>query len=65
MDEYKTSALRAEQRAAGRERALLDACDFEGLERVYWKNLTYAPPLYGADSPGTLFDDSMTAWNLK
>lgn len=36
----------------------------EELERAYWKTLTYAPPLYGADMPGTLFTDKTTAWNL-
>jgi hypothetical protein len=36
----------------------------EELERAYWKTLTYAPPLYGADMPGSLFDDQTTAWNL-
>lgn len=36
----------------------------EELERAYWKTLTYAPPLYGADMPGSLFDDRTTAWNL-
>lgn len=36
----------------------------EELERAYWKTLTYAPPLYGADMPGSLFDDSTTTWNL-
>jgi hypothetical protein len=37
----------------------------EELERTYWKTLTYAPPLYGADLPGTLFDDNTTSWNLN
>ena len=27
------------------------------LERKYWKNVTLRPPLYGADVPGSLFDD--------
>ena len=36
----------------------------EELERIYWKTLTYAPPLYGADLPGTLFDDNTGSWNL-
>ncbi len=37
----------------------------EELERIYWKTLTYAPPLYGADLAGTLFADSMALWNLN
>ncbi|KAL2160149.1 hypothetical protein VTH06DRAFT_1804 [Thermothelomyces fergusii] len=37
----------------------------EELERIYWKTLTYAPPLYGADLPGTLFHDSVEKWNLN
>ncbi|KAI6780855.1 DNA damage-responsive transcriptional repressor-like protein [Emericellopsis cladophorae] len=37
----------------------------EELERAYWKTLTYAPPLYGADMMGTLFDDRTEAWNLN
>lgn len=37
----------------------------EELERIYWKTLTYAPPLYGADVLGTLFDDSTEDWNLN
>ncbi|KAL2155419.1 hypothetical protein VTH82DRAFT_161 [Thermothelomyces myriococcoides] len=37
----------------------------EELERIYWKTLTYAPPLYGADLPGTLFHDSVDKWNLN
>lgn len=39
-----------------------ERCD--ELERNYWKTLTYAPPLYGADMPGTLFDERTTSWNL-
>lgn len=30
--------------------------DFDELERKYWKNITYNPPIYGADVSGTLTD---------
>ncbi|KAI9742425.1 MAG: hypothetical protein M1818_003959 [Claussenomyces sp. TS43310] len=47
----------------------LDGEDFsdercEELERAYWKTLTYAPPFYGADMVGSLFDERTTTWNL-
>ncbi|XP_061094946.1 lysine-specific demethylase 4A [Conger conger] len=38
--------------------------DFEELERKYWKNLTFNPPLYGADVNGTLYDSDVTDWNI-
>ncbi|KAI1156612.1 hypothetical protein F4825DRAFT_403397 [Nemania diffusa] len=37
----------------------------EELERIYWKTLTYAPPLYGADVLGTLFNETTEDWNLN
>ena len=37
----------------------------EELERAYWKTLTYAAPLYGADMMGTLFDERTETWNLN
>uniref|UniRef100_A0A8D3CR17 [histone H3]-trimethyl-L-lysine(9) demethylase n=1 Tax=Scophthalmus maximus TaxID=52904 RepID=A0A8D3CR17_SCOMX len=38
--------------------------DFEELERKFWKNLTFNPPLYGADVSGTLYDPDVTEWNI-
>ena len=48
----------------------MDVSDFtpercEELERTYWKTLTYAQPLYGADLPGSLFSESTDLWNLN
>ncbi|KAI9697721.1 MAG: hypothetical protein M1820_007708 [Bogoriella megaspora] len=34
------------------------------LEEKYWKSLTFAPPMYGGDMPGSLFDDGTTSWNV-
>ncbi|KAG5519296.1 hypothetical protein PMAC_001921 [Pneumocystis sp. 'macacae'] len=34
------------------------------LERIYWKTITYNSPLYGADMPGSLFDESVKEWNV-
>lgn len=39
-----------------------ERCD--ELEKAYWRTLTYSDPLYGADMPGSLFDDSTTSWNV-
>ncbi|KAK2750351.1 hypothetical protein FQN57_003831 [Myotisia sp. PD_48] len=36
----------------------------EELETAYWKSLMYNNPMYGADMPGSLFDDSVTSWNV-
>jgi [histone H3]-trimethyl-L-lysine9/36 demethylase len=36
------------------------------LERAFWSSLTSNPPLYGADTPISLFDDNVPwGWNLK
>ncbi|ORY73882.1 JmjC domain, hydroxylase-domain-containing protein [Protomyces lactucae-debilis] len=36
----------------------------EELERAYWKSLTFNNPMYGADLPGSLFDDGTKDWNV-
>uniref|UniRef100_A0AAQ6AFQ5 [histone H3]-trimethyl-L-lysine(9) demethylase n=1 Tax=Amphiprion ocellaris TaxID=80972 RepID=A0AAQ6AFQ5_AMPOC len=38
--------------------------DFEELERKYWKNVTFNPPIYGADVNGTLYDPDVKEWNI-
>ncbi|GAB4817665.1 hypothetical protein N2152v2_004711 [Parachlorella kessleri] len=40
--------------------------DDECLERAFWSSVTINPPLYGADTPISLFDDQLEyGWNLK
>jgi hypothetical protein len=34
------------------------------LEEVYWKTLNYNTPMYGADMPGSLFDERTSSWNV-
>lgn len=39
--------------------------DYEDLERKYWKNLTYNPPIYGADVSGSLTDVDCKEFNIR
>ncbi|KAG5363313.1 DNA damage-responsive transcriptional repressor RPH1 [Yarrowia sp. B02] len=34
------------------------------LEKIYWKTIAYKEPMYGADMPGSLFDDKTRSWNV-
>ncbi|XP_031670563.1 lysine-specific demethylase 4A-like isoform X2 [Oncorhynchus kisutch] len=38
--------------------------NYEDLERKYWKNLTFVSPIYGADVPGSLYDEGIEEWNI-
>ncbi|KNC78407.1 hypothetical protein, variant 1, partial [Sphaeroforma arctica JP610] len=35
------------------------------MERTFWKTVTYNAPFYGADIPGSLFDEDQEVWNLN
>ncbi|RKF54635.1 hypothetical protein GcC1_210017 [Golovinomyces cichoracearum] len=37
----------------------------QDLEIAYWKHISYAPPIYGGDMPGTLFTDKTKVWDLR
>lgn len=39
--------------------------DYEDLERKYWKNITYVPPIYGADVSGSITDPEVKIWNIN
>jgi hypothetical protein len=34
------------------------------LETLYWKTMSFNQPMYAADMPGSLFDDTVTSWNV-
>uniref|UniRef100_A0A8C5EK57 [histone H3]-trimethyl-L-lysine(9) demethylase n=1 Tax=Gouania willdenowi TaxID=441366 RepID=A0A8C5EK57_GOUWI len=38
--------------------------DFEELERKYWTNVTYNPPIYGADVNGSLYEPNVKEFNI-
>lgn len=47
----------------------IDASEFDSercdqLEKAYWKSLTYAEPMYGADVMGSLFNEKLKSWNV-
>ena len=39
--------------------------DEDELERKYWKNINFCPPIYGADISGSLYDEDQTSWNIN
>lgn len=59
--EFQRMAESAEYRAPERVAQGGD----EGLERAFWSSLTINPPIYGADTPMSLFDDRAPGWNLR
>lgn len=74
FEDFKREAQLQEERglkAAKRRKKPDDKEDefdeVEELERMYWKNLAFHAPLYGADMAGTLFEEpeGPSSWNLK
>ena len=39
--------------------------DYEEIERMYWKGVSFYSPFYGADTAGTLFDVNLNQWNVS
>ena len=38
--------------------------DFDDLERKYWKQIKYLPPIYGCDVSNALSDPELKIWNI-
>lgn len=38
--------------------------DYDELERIYWKHITYGAPLYGADVSGSVSDPDLEEFNV-
>ncbi len=59
--DFRRLALSAARAPPGRGHARDDM-----LERAFWSALTVSPPLYGADTPLSLFDTAVPwGWNLR
>ncbi|EFX83214.1 hypothetical protein DAPPUDRAFT_48413 [Daphnia pulex] len=39
--------------------------DYKDLDRKYWRNIAYCPPIYGADVSGSLTDPTVEEWNIN
>eukprot|EP00102_Acyrthosiphon_pisum_P023983 XP_016661193.1 PREDICTED: probable lysine-specific demethylase 4B [Acyrthosiphon pisum] len=42
-----------------------DHLDYDDLEKKFWKNIIYNPPLYGADVSGSIMDEDVGVWNIN
>ncbi|XP_060860643.1 lysine-specific demethylase 4A-like [Metopolophium dirhodum] len=42
-----------------------DYFNYDDLERKFWKNIIYKPPLYGADVSGSIMDKDVGVWNIN
>jgi len=38
---------------------------YDSIDRLFWKNLRYDPPMYGADMVGSLFPEHVENWNPR
>ncbi|NXL38359.1 KDM4C demethylase, partial [Glaucidium brasilianum] len=38
--------------------------DYDDLARKCWGNLSFVPPIYGADISGSLYDEGVEEWNI-
>jgi len=62
-DEVDEEAFRDfDYRAHDGDQWTAERCD--ELEDKYWKSLSFSNPMYGADMPGSLFDDDTKEWNV-
>lgn len=43
----------------------MPATSDEEIERRFWKNIRFEPPIYGADMKGSLFPEDLYHWNVS
>ena len=62
IKEFEKAAEKQEREA---ERYLSKCEGEQDVRRVFWKHIAFSPPLYAADSKGTLFEEDVEHWNLN
>lgn len=50
--------------AESKKYATPDYFDYDDLERKYWRNLAFGSPIYGADVPGSVYDNDVNDFNV-
>uniref|UniRef100_A0A7S3YH57 [Histone H3]-trimethyl-L-lysine(9) demethylase n=3 Tax=Lotharella globosa TaxID=91324 RepID=A0A7S3YH57_9EUKA len=68
VKQYESECSNMLETLSDREKELYRNRKYRDLERAYWSNLAVRKePLYGADSPGSLFDQNSqsVAWNCN
>ena len=63
--EFEALATKEEAGRSLREKKMVEEKDWDGLKKRFWSSTLTNPPLYGADSPGTLFDTDYEVWNVS
>lgn len=56
--EFREKAMTSEFDTPQKPTTILD------LEKHYWKNLLKGEPIYGADTPGTMYEDEVNSFNI-
>lgn len=64
VSEKKKISVRNFKRIAETKHATPVHQNHKDLERLFWKNISFSPSLYGADVPGSLYDEDVEEFNL-
>uniref|UniRef100_A0A914VIX2 [histone H3]-trimethyl-L-lysine(9) demethylase n=1 Tax=Plectus sambesii TaxID=2011161 RepID=A0A914VIX2_9BILA len=63
---YKKSLTVGEyKQLANNPKYLPPSINLKDLERHYWRNLLFHEPIYGADTPGSIYDEGIKEWNIN
>ena len=64
VSDFDGLSAKVEASRSPREKRWAEEGAWDELERRFWSTTLSNAPLYGADSPGTLFDPDCQQWNV-